>query len=240
MFFFSAEKLTLFKEKRTKSTEIIGFEAGSDNSCHLTEPESGITNSIKYALQKFGIEENDRQKLRLCIGPPLIDSFEQQWGFSRECAKQALVYYRECFADKGIFENEVYDGMDALLSRLSKAGHTLILATSKPEEYAARILDHFGLLDYFTLVAGNTLKEERPTKEDVLCYIKQLYPDLSADNAIMIGDRMYDVQGAHHLSLSCIGVLYGHGSREELESAGADFIVESVAELEKMIMEIAK
>lgn len=206
----------------------------------LTEPESGITNSIKYALRKFGIEENDRQKLRLCIGPPLIDSFEQQWGFSKEQAVDAVVYYREYFAEKGIFENEVYEGIDDLLSHLSKAGHMLILATSKPEEYAARILKHFGLFDYFTLVAGNTLKEERPKKEDVLCYIKQLYPNLSAENAVMIGDRMYDVQGAHHLSISCIGVLYGHGSRKELENAGADFIVESVAELEKQIMEIAK
>ncbi len=206
----------------------------------LTEPESGITNSIKYALRKYGIEETDRQKLRLCIGPPLIDSFEQQWGFSREKAVQAVVYYREYFADKGIFENEVYEGIPALLEYLSQQGHTLILATSKPEEYAARILEHFGLLEYFTLVAGNTLKEERPKKEDVLCYIKQLYPDISADNALMIGDRMYDVQGAHHLGLCSVGVLYGHGSLTELKDAGADYIAKDVAELKKLIMEIAK
>lgn len=206
----------------------------------LTEPEAGITNSIKYALGKFGIEEGDRSKLRLCIGPPLVDSFEGLWGFSKEDAKRALAYYREYFTDIGIFENEVYEGIEEMLSRLSRAGHKLILATSKPEEYATRILEHFDLLQYFTLVAGNTLKEERPRKEDVLLYIKACYPDLCPDNAVMVGDRMYDVRGAKLLSLPCIAVLYGHGSYEELRGAGADYIVKSVSELEKVIGEIAK
>lgn len=206
----------------------------------LTEPEAGITNSIRYALKKYGIEETDRRKLRLCIGPPLIDSFENLWGFDHEKAVQAVVYYREYFADKGIFENEIYGGIPELLANCKAAGHTVVLATSKPEEYAARILEHFGILQYFDLVAGNTLKEERPKKEDVLAYIKGLYPDLCEENGIMIGDRKYDVEGARSLSLPCIAVLYGHGSREELETAGADSIVSTVNELYKNIMERTK
>ncbi len=206
----------------------------------LTEPEAGITNSIKYALRKYGIEETDRAKLRLCIGPPLIDSFERLWGFEREKAVQAVVYYREYFSVTGIFENEVYEGIPEMLCALKRKGHKIILATSKPEEYAGRILEHFDILQYFDKVVGNTLKEERPKKEDVLAYIKELYPDLSADNGVMIGDRKYDVEGARSLSLPCIGVLYGHGSREELTEAGADFLATDVAELYKIITEITK
>ena len=206
----------------------------------LTEPEAGITASIKYALKKFGIEETDRAKLRLCIGPPLIDSFEKFWGFEREKAVQAVVYYREYFAEKGIFENAIYKGIPEMLSALQLMGHKIILATSKPEEYAERILEHFDILKYFDCVAGNTLKEERPKKEDVLAYIKQLYPDLNAENGIMVGDRKYDVEGAHSLSLCCIGVLYGHGTFEELETAGADYLAENVEALHKIITEITK
>ena len=206
----------------------------------LTEPEAGITNSIKYALKKYGIEETDRQKLRLCIGPPLIDSFENLWGFDHDRAVQAVVYYREYFAKTGIFENEIYDGIPEMLAALKTAGHSILLATSKPEEYATQILGHFGILKYFDFVAGNTLREERPKKEDVLAYIKSLYSDLCSENGIMIGDRKYDVEGARSLSLPCIAVLYGHGSREELEAAGADCIVGTVDELYKSIMERTK
>ena len=206
----------------------------------LTDPGLGITNSVMHALKKYGIEEKDRQKLRLCIGPPLIESFETLWGFDHEKAVQAVVYYREYFADRGIFENEIYDGISKMLTALKKSGHTIILATSKPEEYAARILEHFDILKHFDQVAGNTLKEERPKKQDVLAYIKKLYPDLCGDNALMIGDRKYDVEGAKSLSLPCIAVLYGHGSREELEEAGADVIVATVEELYKNIMEKVK
>lgn len=206
----------------------------------LTEPEAGITNSIKYALRKYGIEETDRQKLRLCIGPPLIDSFENLWGFDRDKAVQAVVYYREYFAETGIFENEIYEGIPELLSSLKSQGHRIILATSKPEEYAERILEHFDILKYFDCVAGNTLKEERPKKEDVLAYIKKLFPDLSAQNGVMIGDRKYDVEGAHSLSLPCIGVLYGHGSKEELSEAGAEYLAASVTELYRKIEDISK
>ena len=202
----------------------------------LTEPERGITNSLKYALGKYGIEETDMQKLRSCIGPPLIDAFENQWGFEREKAVEAVAFYREYFAEKGIFENELFDGIAEMLLELKAAGHTLLVATSKPEEYATRILEHFHILQYFDSVVGNTLQEERPKKEDVLHYIQFLYPDISRDNALMIGDRKYDVEGAKSLSLPCAAVSYGHGSQEELIAAGADVILPTVQALHQYLM----
>ena len=102
----------------------------------LTKPEMGITNSIKYALNKFGIVETDGAKLRLCIGPPLIDSFMDVWGFDQTKAELAVELYREYFTDRGLFENEVYDGIHTLLKELCEQGHHIFLATSKPEEYA--------------------------------------------------------------------------------------------------------
>lgn len=202
----------------------------------LTEPEEGITNSIKYALRKFDIEETDRQKLRLCIGPPLLDCFRDFWGFDQQKAELAVVYYREYFATKGIFENRVYDGIPQLLQTLHAAGHKILLATSKPEEYATRILEHFDLLPYFTAVVGNTLKEERPKKQDVLFYIKKLFPDIHVRNTLMIGDRKYDVQGADALGIECAGVLYGHGSKEELTEAGAKYLFASPGELKDFLL----
>ncbi len=202
----------------------------------LTKPETGITNSIKYALAKFGLEEQDMDKLRLCIGPPLLDSFETLWGFDKKQALKAVEYYREYFAVKGLLENEVYDGIPELLQALAAQGHKIILATSKPEEYAARILEHFGLLSYFTAVVGNTLKEERPKKEDVLAYILQLYPDICGENARMIGDRKYDVTGAAAFGIPSVAVLYGYGSLEELQAAGADCICKDVAALRALLV----
>ena len=201
----------------------------------LTKPETGITNSIKYALLKFGIKENDQDKLRLCIGPPLIDSFMEFWGFDREKAELAVVYYREYFTDRGLFENGVYDGIPTLLKILHERGDKVILATSKPQEYAARILEHFDLLQYFTDVVGNTLQEERPKKEDVLSYILHLYPKINGRNALMIGDRKYDVIGAAAFGIPSVGVLYGYGSREEMTAAGADHICESVEALKTLL-----
>lgn len=203
----------------------------------LTKPEMGITNSIKYALNKFGIVETDGAKLRLCIGPPLIDSFMDVWGFDQTKAELAVELYREYFTDRGLFENEVYDGIHTLLKELCEQGHHIFLATSKPEEYATRILEHFDLLEYFTAVVGNTLKEERPKKEDVLRYILDCYPEINPKNAIMIGDRKYDVIGAKTFGIQSVGVLYGYGSEQELQEAGADYICKTVAKLAELLKE---
>ena len=162
----------------------------------LTDPGPGITNSVAYALERFSIFPATREELFPYIGPPLTWSFQQYHGLTPQQAEEALGYYRERFAVKGLFENAVYPGIPAMLERLRRAGATLLIATSKPEEFTLRILEHFGLSGYFDFVGGNTLDEKRPTKEAVISYIKENYPAISSENAVMVGDRKYDVIGA--------------------------------------------
>ena len=201
----------------------------------LTDPGEGITNAVRYALEKFGIHPADREELYPYIGPPLTDSFVRCHGLSPEQAKEALAYYREYFSDKGIFENEPYPGVTDFLGRLRKAGYTLIIATSKPEEFTWRILDKFALSPYFSFVGGNTLAESRPTKGAVIAYIRENYPDMNGDNTLMIGDRRYDIAGAAENGLPAVGVLYGYGSADELRDAGAAVLAADFDELERVI-----
>lgn len=197
----------------------------------LTDPGEGITNSVAYALEKFGIFIADRRELYPYIGPPLTDSFMRCHGLSSVQAAQALQYYREYFSENGMFENIPYEGISRFLEDLINKGYTLLVATSKPEEFTEQILQHFSLDKYFAFIAGNTLDESRPTKASVIAYLREHYPDIGADNALMIGDRKYDVEGARQNALPSVGVLYGYGSREELENAGATAIAADLDEL---------
>ncbi len=202
----------------------------------LTDPALGITNSIMYALKKNGIQPPDRRELYCCIGPPLIDAFMEMWGFSRKGAEKALSDYREYFSVHGLYENEVYDGIPELLKALVDSGKKLYLATSKPEIYARQILEHFNLAEYFTFIAGNTLSEDRPKKVDVINYLFKVCPELEAQNTVMVGDRKYDVIGAHDASLTCIGVLFGYGCEQELRDANADHLAKTVSDLKALLL----
>lgn len=190
----------------------------------LTDPGLGITNSVRYALNKFHIEEPDRTALYRFIGPPLLDSFMEFYGFSREQSDLAVQYYREYFKVKGLYENQVYDGIPALLTALKERGKTLLLATSKPEEYAVEILKHFHLEHYFDFVAGATMDGSRSKKADVIAHALDLGQISRLSSAVMIGDREHDILGAGQMGLDSIGVLYGYGSEAELRAAGATHI----------------
>lgn len=193
----------------------------------ITDSSAGITNSVMYALKKFGIEEGDRRKLYKFIGPPLTDSFREYYGFSEKKAWEAVAYYREYYQEKGIFENRVYDGFEDMLRTLKSAGKRLIVATSKPEIYAGRIIEHFGLSSYFDYVAGMELDGGRGTKAEVIWYALKVCGIEDKQTVLMVGDREHDVIGAKETGIDCLGVLYGFGDREELERAGADYIVET-------------
>lgn len=202
----------------------------------LTDPGPGITNCVAYALEKFGVHPAGREELYPYIGPPLVPSFQQYHGLTAEQAEQALLYYRERFSDVGLFENEVYPGIPELLGALRDRGVTLIVATSKPEEFTNRILQRFDLAKYFDFVGGNTLEETRPTKASVISYIIENYPDISSETSVMVGDRKYDVEGAHACGIPAVGVLYGYGDRAELERAEVDFTVETVTDLAAFLL----
>lgn len=203
----------------------------------LTDPALGITNSVMYALEKSGYPVPERRELYKFIGPPLVYSFKTYSGMSDEEAEKALWYYRERFTAGGLFENEIYDGIPEMLKKLKESGGRIILATGKPEEFAAKILEHFGILEYFDLVAGNTLEEKRPEKRQVLEHIFSNFPEISPKNAVMVGDRSYDIEAAAEFSIPGVGVLFGFGSREELTTAGANMLAKDVAELSRYLLE---
>lgn len=197
----------------------------------ISDPGIGITNSVMYALEKFDIKVADRSELFVFIGPPLKDSFMKYYGFPEKQALEAIKYYREYFRDKGIFENELYPRMEDFLKKLKAAGKSILLATSKPEEFAVRILKHFAIDKYFDYACGATMDETRNTKDAVIAYALQTAGIVDKSKAVMIGDREHDIFGAKRNGLDSVGVLYGYGTRTELESAGADYIISDIAEL---------
>lgn len=204
----------------------------------LTDPGIGITNSVMYALKKFGIEVDDRASLYKFIGPPLLDSFQKFYGFSKEESELGLKYYREYFRPKGLYENEVYEGIETLLLELKKRQKKLLVATSKPEEFAVEILKHFKIYDYFDYVAGASMDETRVKKADVIAYALESCGITDKASVVMIGDREHDILGAKENGLDSIGVLYGYGDYEEHKNADATNIAETVEDVLKIIIAI--
>lgn len=203
----------------------------------LTESGPGITRSVAYSLRKFGISEPDQKKLDRFVGPPLIDSYMRYYGFSYDQAKQAVVYYREYYETKGLFENRVYDGVEDMLRALRDGGVQCVVATSKPEQFAVQVLKHFGLDGYFSGVAGASMDESRTDKGEVIAYALEKAGIERKEQTIMVGDREHDVLGAKRNGLPTVGVLYGYGSREELTSAGAVFLAEMPQQAAAYILE---
>lgn len=201
----------------------------------LTDPGLGITNSVMYALEKFDIKVEDRTSLYKFIGPPLKDSFEKYYHMSDEEITRAIAYYREYFSVKGIYENVLYDGITEVLKQIKDSGRQVILATSKPEAFSVEILRYFKIDHYFDFAACATMDETRTNKAEVIAYALKLGEITDLKSAIMIGDREYDIIGAKAAGLNSIGVLYGYGSREELQNAGATYIAERVEDIMRFV-----
>lgn len=195
----------------------------------LTEPAEGITNSVCYALKKFGIESKPEDELRF-IGPPLHESFQIFYGMSVADSFRAVDYYREYFTPKGIYENRLYDGIPEALDRLIGKGYTLAVASSKPEVYVMQILEHFSIADRFAVVVGSELNGDRTDKAEV---VAEALARLEAqpEECCMIGDRLHDIVGAHKCGMLAAGVLWGYGSREEFDRASADAVFETIEQM---------
>ena len=202
----------------------------------ITDPGEGITNSVAYALNKYGINVADRKELYKFIGPPLAESFEKYYGFSETEARNAVEYYREYYRDKGIFENLLIDGFENLLENLESCGKTLIVATSKPEVFAKQVLEHFNIARFFKYIAGGDLDGTRTKKDEIIAYALEACDITDKSKTIMIGDRELDIIGAKKAGIDSIGVLFGYGDRTELENAGATYIVENIDEIEEIIV----
>ncbi len=201
----------------------------------LTDSFEGIAKCVQYALNAYGIKDEPLENLRVFIGPPLIESFMKYYGFSEENAVAATAKYRERFADTGIYENKVYDGVPQMLKNLKEHGYVLAIASSKPTIYVERILEYFHIREYFSSVMGSLLQGLRGKKNEV---IQAVFEDLAITDksqVLMVGDRLHDVEGAKLMGVDCMGVSYGYGGRTELEETGATYVVDTVEELEKFL-----
>ncbi|MCQ2448605.1 MAG: HAD family hydrolase [Clostridia bacterium] len=203
----------------------------------LTDSAEGITNSVMYALKKYGITVSDRRELYCFIGPPLLTAFCGRYGLSEADGLQAVAFYREYYREKGIFENRVYEGVVPMLSALKDAGKRVILATSKPEEFALRILEHFDLLPFFDTVAGATMDGRIGKKEDVIRYALEKAGVTDKASTVMVGDRLHDIIGARQNGLDAIGVLYGFGDEKELRENGATHIAKTPEDVVRICLE---
>lgn len=202
----------------------------------LTSSQLGITTCVAYALESFGIHTENPEELRKFIGPPLKESFVKYYNMTDGEGDRAVEKYRERFATVGLYENEVYEGIPELLQKLKAQGKKLLVATSKPTVYSDKILEHFGLKEYFSYIAGSELDGTRVNKAEVIQYALEQMKITESEKIVMIGDKEHDMIGAGICGVDSIGVLYGFGEREELENHGATYIAETVSDLEKILL----
>lgn len=205
----------------------------------LTDSKLGVCTCVQYALDSFGIREPDLDKLECFIGPPLQNSFMEFYQMDEAQAHAAIAKYRERYRDKGIFENSLYEGIPAMLRTLHAEGMVLAVASSKPEVFVRQILEHFKIAKYFRVIVGSELDGTRSDKGEVVSEaLRRLFDGMPIERnqVYMIGDRKFDVEGAHSLGVECVGVTYGYGSMEELKGAKSDYIVRSVEELRRFLL----
>ena len=202
----------------------------------LVDSGIGVTNSVAYAMEKFGMTPPPRQELYKFIGPPLVQSFKEFCGFDDEKTTLAIKYYREYYSEKGILECTMYEGVLELLESLKRKGYKLALATSKPEIYATQVVKNKGIAPYLDYLGAATTDEKtRATKEAVIEYTLSMCDEKDRTKILMVGDRHFDINGAKAYGLDSVGVTFGYGDRQELTKAGANYIVDSMQELEKLL-----
>jgi phosphoglycolate phosphatase len=202
----------------------------------LTNPKLGITQSIQYALSKLHIDEPDLDRLETFIGPPLKEAFQAFYKLSEADAIRAIAHYRERFERSGIFENALYTEIPGLLESLVNNHFKLAVATSKPTVYAKRILAHFKIEHYFSVVEGSYLDGRRSAKADVIEAALNKFPQFEKYDFVMIGDRKHDIEGARRMGIDSIGVTYGFGSETEIATAHPTYYVHTIEQLQCLIM----
>ena len=199
----------------------------------LTDSGEGTINCVIYALERFGRPIPARESLRYFVGPPLHESFIKQ-GVPADRAEEAVAVYRERYVPTGMFENTPYPGVREMLEKLKEEGHTLYVASSKPEWMCVQILEHFELAKYFTQICGATMDTSRTNKEAVIEYLIQ--ENGKNHNMVMVGDTKFDVLGAKVHGIPCIGVSWGYGAVAEMLDAGAASIAETMDDLTQLLL----
>lgn len=215
-----------------KNYEYIAFDLDGT----LTDPEVGLVKGFMYAFDRVGIEYGAPETLRKYIGPPLHEEWKREYGFTEEEAANAIAIFREYYDEYGWAENKVYDGIVDMLERLKAAGKKIVLATSKPENTARRIMALFGLDKYFDFMGGASTSSTRDKKWEVLEYSLASAGATDMSKCILVGDRKYDAEGAKICGVDSLGVLWGHGTVEEIEAAGFTYVVSTPDEVADLLL----
>lgn len=201
----------------------------------LSDSAPGIVRSAQYALEAFGIHVDNLDDLLCFVGPPLEESFQEFYNLTPSQADEAVKVYRRRYEKIGVYENALYPGIPQFLDKARQAGKVLMVATSKPQRMADLVLSHFGIADRFAFVGGRE-DSSRRTKEEVIRYVMKENGLTRTEDIVMIGDRKHDVLGAKAVGMDSVGVLYGYGSRDEFQAAGATYIVDTLKELEELLL----
>ncbi|MDL2230038.1 HAD hydrolase-like protein, partial [Treponema sp. OttesenSCG-928-L16] len=201
----------------------------------LTDSARGIIKGAKYALEKYGIHEDDEAKLSLIIGPPLTDSFRELFGIPEQDIQRMVAYFQEYYSEKGAFENALFPGVEAMLEKLAQEKLSLFVASSKLEKHVRVIISHFGLDRFFTGIAGALPNEVRAEKDELIAYAMETF-SLIPEETLMVGDRRFDIEGSHRNQIDSAAVLWGYGSKAELEAAGPSYFCATLGELESLVL----
>lgn len=201
----------------------------------LIDSSEGITKSTQYALAHYGIIENDLSKFYKFIGPPLVASFKKYYDFPEEQAVEAVAVYRERYNKIGLFECSLYPGVRECIEKLKAQGYLIGMASSKPEVSCRRILEHFGILELFDDVVGATFDGRIDTKEEVLNEVMRRWSDVPKDEMCLIGDTMFDVEGANQVGIRTVAVTFGFGNVQEMVEAGAVAVCDDMEELPEIV-----
>jgi phosphoglycolate phosphatase len=202
----------------------------------LTDSAPGITNAVAYALEHFHIPVPPQAELFRFVGPPLMDSFRTFYGMGEAQAQEATDTFRQYYNRQGVLENRPYPGVAEFLADLRAGGYTLAVATSKPQHLADEVLGRYGLDGYFSAICGASLDESRNQKYQVIEDALARCGVSDPATVLMIGDRRHDVEGAQRNGIDAMGILYGYGSREELEAAGATYVCADFAEMRRVLL----
>ena len=215
-----------------KKYDIIAFDLDGT----LSDPKEGLVSGFVYAFKKAGIKYGDREALCRFIGPPIHKVWQEEFGVSYDEASKLVDDFREYYTVYGWWDNVMYDGIPELLSALKQSGKKIILTTSKPEEQAIKILNLFDISKYFDVIAGAINDKIREKKHEVIEYALEQLGAVDKSRVILVGDRKYDSEGAKIVGIDCLGVLYGHGSREEIEAADFTYTANTVCDVKNMLI----
>lgn len=203
----------------------------------LADTGAGVFASVQYALRSMGEPELDSETLKYFIGPPLETSFSVKCGLDGERSREAVGKYREYYSTKGIYELKFFPSALSALREIKAAGVKTAVGSSKPELFVNRILEHFGISELFDFVSGATFGEPHADKTVIITRAAEGLGIENLSNAVMVGDRSFDIDGAHGVGMKCIGVLEGgYGDENEFKTAGADWIVNTLADAKDIIL----